>query len=279
MLEECLRRLKDEIEPKPSTSVNIEEETLINLYTEAMIKTWTTRFRALGKTNLNSIEKTEILELVAVISRASKLTYSHGLRETQRIAVLTFIDSILRSFGGRLANINTGEGKSLVTISTAISQQLLRDGTVDILTSSEVLAERDAAESRPMFAKFGIEVSCNCDADADANEVLRRERYASNKIMYGEIEHFQRDLLLTKYYGKNIQGNHATCLIVDEVDSMCIDNICNTLYISHQIADLRFMSDIFVAHFCSYLADRECTGYRILFDSKREKGTWITFYC
>lgn len=245
-MEECLRRLKDEIEPKPSTSVITEENTPINRYTEAMIKAWTAKFRALGKTNLTSIEKVEILELVAVISQASKLTYSHGLRETQRIAVLTFIDSILNSFGGRLANISTGEGKSLITISTAISQQLLRDGTVDILTSSEVLAERDATESRSMFAKFGITVSCNCDADADANEAIRRERYANNKIMYGEIGHFQRDLLLTKYYDKNIRAKHATCLIVDEVDSMCIDNICNTLYISHQIADLRFISDIFV---------------------------------
>ena len=51
---------------------------------------------------------------------------------------------------------------------------------------------------------------------------------------------------LTKYYGKDIRMKNATCLIVDEVDSMCIDNMCNTLYISHQIADLRYMSDIFV---------------------------------
>lgn len=241
-----MRRLKQEIEPNPSKLVNSEEKTTINGYTEAMIKAWTAKFRTLSKTNLKSIENVEILELVAVISQASNLTYSHGLRETQRIAVLVFIDSILNRFGGRLANISTGEGKSLITISTAISQQLLRDGTVDILTSSEVLAERDAAESQPMFGKFGITVSCNCDADADANEALRRERYSNNKIMYGEIGHFQRDLLLTKYYDKTIRTNHATCLIVDEVDSMCIDNICNTLYISHQIADLRFISDIFV---------------------------------
>ena len=224
------------------------ESTCIKSYDDKLIKSWSSEFRMLNKANLKSIESVEILELVAVISRACMLvtTNKYGLRDTQVIAVLTFIDSMLNSTGGRLANISTGEGKSLITVSTAISQLMLFDGSVDILTSSEVLAERDAAESQSMFSKFGIKVSCNCDAAADNNETLRRERYENNHVIYGEIGHFQRDLLLTKYYGKDIRMKNATCLIVDEVDSMCIDNMCNTLYISHQIADLRYMSDIFV---------------------------------
>jgi preprotein translocase subunit SecA len=242
----CLRELKDKIEPNASSSVLSDEKTPINNYNEDMIKNWSVNFRKLNKANLKSIESIEVLELVAVISQASKLINNYGLRDTQRIAVFVFIDSMLNSFGGRLANISTGEGKSLIIISTAISQLLLRDGTVDILTSSEVLAERDAAESQPMFSRFGIKVSCNCDAIADGNEAVRRERYENNNVMYGVIGHFQRDILLTKYYGKDIRMKPATCLIVDEVDSMCIDNLCNTLYISHQIADLRYMSDMFV---------------------------------
>jgi hypothetical protein len=35
-------------------------------------------------------------------------------------------------------------------------------------------------------------------------------------------------------------------LIEDEVDNMCIDNICNTLYISHQTADLAHLKQIYV---------------------------------
>ena len=96
-----------------------------------------------------------------------------------------------------------------------------------------------------MFEIFGISVSNNCDAEANSNEKLRKERYEKNSVIYGEIGHFQRDILLTKYYDKDIRKAIATCLIIDEVDSMCIDNMCNTLYISHQIADLRYLKEIY----------------------------------
>ena len=109
----------------------------------------------------------------------------------------------------------------MITISTTIAQLLIKGGTVDILTSSEVLAERDAEESKPMFEIFDINVSCNCDEEANANEKVRKERYEKNSVIYGEIGHFQRDILLTKYYEKDIRKQLAKCLIVDEVDSMC----------------------------------------------------------
>jgi preprotein translocase subunit SecA len=227
--------------------VLVSEKTAINQYTDSMIMEWTKQFRFhLDKTALKSVEDVAILELVAVISRASFLVNKYPMRDTQRLAVLVFIDSILSSMKGRLANISTGEGKSLITCATAISQLLIRDGQVDILTSSEVLAERDANESRALFAKFNIGVSCNCDAEANRSESVRRERYQHSSVIFGEIGHFQRDLLLTTYFDKSIRHGLAGCLIVDEVDSMCIDNICNTLYISHQIADLRYISDLFV---------------------------------
>ena len=214
-------------------------------YEENEIKTWSEKYKLIDKVNLKSIDCNEVIELIAVISRASKIVNTHQLRDTQCISLLIFIDSILFRKNGRLANISTGEGKSLITISTAISQILIKGGTVDILTSSEVLAERDAEESKEMFGIFDISVSNNCDAEANSNEKLRKERYEKNSVIYGEIGHFQRDILLTKYYDKDIRKANATCLIIDEVDSMCIDNMCNTLYISHQIADLRYIKEIY----------------------------------
>jgi ribosomal protein S15P/S13E len=214
-------------------------------YDEKCIKTWTKLYKAIRKENLKSIYCNEVTELIAVISRASEIVNRHQLRTTQKISLLIFIDSILFNFGGRLANISTGEGKSLITISTAISQILIKGGTVDILTSSEVLAERDAEESKEMFEIFEISVSNNCDTSANSDEKIRKERYEKNVVIYGEIGHFQRDILLTKYYDKDIRKQLASCLIIDEVDSMCIDNMCNTLYISHQIADFRYLKEIY----------------------------------
>jgi hypothetical protein len=65
---------------------------------------------------------------------------------------------------------------SLITISTAISQILIKGGTVDILTSSEVLAERDAEESFEMFEIFGISICLL--------HTLFAQRYYYNKINY-----------------------------------------------------------------------------------------------
>lgn len=248
-LEKCISMLEKSYEQSLTIiklDENINQQTLISKLTIDDIKLWATLFKNLNSTNVDSIEDPIILELVSVISRASEIVNKFRLRLTQQMALLIFIDSILNEMKGRLANISTGEGKSLITISTTIAQIMLKGGNVDVLTSSEVLAERDAEESKEMFSLFCIKVSNNCDAKAEADESVRRDRYAKNEVIYGEIGHFQRDLLLTKYYNKNIRHKLANCLIVDEVDSMCIDKMCNTLYISHQIADLRELKDIYV---------------------------------
>ena len=229
--------------------VEVELEKSISEYTPDDIKAWAEEYRKLKKEDKSNegIVGNGILELMAVISRASILVNKYDLRDAQKIALLIFIDSMVNRFEGRLANISTGEGKSLITITTAIAQILISGGgTVDILTSSEVLAERDAEESKEMFGIFDIKVSNNCDAEANSDEKIRKERYENNDVIYGEIGHFQRDILLTKYYDKEIRGQLGTSLIIDEVDSMCIDNMCNTLYISHQIADLRYLKDILI---------------------------------
>lgn len=190
ILERCLRKLDC-----------MKKESEISKFTPDQIGSWTKNFKMKNegrKSHISSIDDQAVLELVLVISRAAQCVFTYGLRSTQLMALLIFIDSILNKMKGRLANISTGEGKSLITISTTIAQLLLKGGNVDILTSSEILAERDAEESEQMFALFDIHVSNNCDAKANGDENLRKERYAKNQVIYGEIGNFQRDILLTK---------------------------------------------------------------------------------
>lgn len=147
-------------------------ELNVQNYEKAQIIDWLKQFKKIKLSNLG----VEMSELVAVIFRAAQIAFHYKPRDTQQIAILLFIDSILFNGSGRLANISTGEGKSLVTISTAIAFIALKGGNVDILTSSEILAERDAIESAKMFNLFDISVSNNCDWDASANERVRKER-------------------------------------------------------------------------------------------------------
>ena len=241
LLEKALIKIKQ----KSKSTIDLEIDKNFVEFDSLDVKKWTNSYKQLSKISVDSILCDEVIELCCVLSRGSKLIFGYELRSTQLIAVLLFIDAMLNR-RGRLANISTGEGKSVITIVTTIAHLLIRGGTVDILTSSELLAERDAIESHQFFDLFEISVSNNCDMEASQNETVRQNRYQNNQVIYGVIGNFQRDLLLTKYYGKPIRKELATCLIVDEVDSMCIDNMCNTLYISHQIADLKYLKDVYV---------------------------------
>ncbi len=261
ILELCLDAL-DSINIKPSSLFQSLTNT-IKEYREEDIKEWIRQYKLTRIVNLPSINCDQVLELVAVISRGVEKTYEYPLRDTQKIALLLFIDSIIFNYSGRLANISTGEGKSLITMSTAIAYIAIKGGNVDILTSSEILAERDAIESSKLFKIFDISVSNNCDWEANTDEKARKQRYEDNKIIYGEIGHFQRDILLTKYYEKEIRKELAPCLIIDEVDSMCIDNICNTLYISHQIADLCYLKEIY-CYIWQAVNNRDATDYSVV---------------
>lgn len=214
----------------------------LNSKSQDDIKSWAESFKLNGQENFK--DEAKINELIAHMIHAVKLIKNQNIRYTQLIALICFIDSFDKN-NGRFANISTGEGKSLITNLLAIAS-VMRGERVDIVTSSKVLAERDAMESAPLFDLFNINVSNNCDAEAEKDEDVRRQRYAASQVIYGETGTFQRDLLLTQYFDKNIRNAPGNRLILDEVDSACIDNAEKTLYISHSISDLCNLRELFL---------------------------------
>ena len=95
----------------------------------------------------------------------------------------------------------------------------MKGSKVDIITSSPVLAKRDADENQKIYELFGATVSHNCSEDKEE----RQKAYMSS-IVYGEIGTFQRDILLDEFYNENILGTRPSeSVIVDEVDSMLLD--------------------------------------------------------
>uniref|UniRef100_A0A182X6A2 Uncharacterized protein n=1 Tax=Anopheles quadriannulatus TaxID=34691 RepID=A0A182X6A2_ANOQN len=198
------------------------------------IEQWTKQFQdKIKKPNAYVYE-----EMLAVIDRAIKLKRNFRLRDTQRLTVL----ALLANDKSTLAQVSTGEGKTIIVVAITIIKVLLGE-KVDIITSSSVLAKRDADENKDIYELFGLSASHNC------SEVIeeRKEAYSSNQIIYGDLGNFQRDYLLDRVYGKNVLGDRSfQNVIVDEVDSMLLDKGNNILYLSHDIAGMDKLESVFV---------------------------------
>jgi len=160
------------------------------------------------------------------------------LRDTQLLAIFTF----LKSSGNILGQVSTGEGKSFIIISIAIIKAL-SGCKVDIITSSHVLAKRDANAYSELCNLFAIEVGHNCSENIDE----RKKTYSNCPIVYGELAYFQRDLLLDRVYNSNVLGDRTfETVLVDEVDSLLLDKGNNVLYLSHEIPGLDKLEILFV---------------------------------
>ncbi len=168
-------------------------------------------------------------EIIAVIKRANLIDAGHELRIAQIISILTILDS---NKHGRLAQISTGEGKSTITAAIAIAKAL-QGNKVDVITSSEVLAKRDAEEKSNLFEMFSLTVGHNSSKDLDdflevqdinSNSIKFTKKCYLKDIVYGDAKDFQGDLLRHEYSLKYTRGERGLDVaIVDEVDSMLID--------------------------------------------------------
>lgn len=91
---------------------------------------------------------------------------------------------------GRVVQMQTGEGKTMVAALAAIHRSLSGRG-VHVITTSSYLAERDAEELRPVFEKLGISLGVLRPSDSLATS---RQAYAAD-ITYGPGYQFGFDYL------------------------------------------------------------------------------------
>ena len=134
---------------------------------------------------------------------------------------------------GRLLEILTGEGKSCVIAMVAATYALL-GRTVDIVTSSPVLSQRDADEWRNFYSMVKLEVGCNVEDNTKEHTTCYE-----CPIVYGTVETFARDILKTEFLIHDVRkGRKCDIVIVDEVDSMLIDQGVQCTYLSHDLASL-----------------------------------------
>ena len=132
---------------------------------------------------------------------------------------------------GRIAEMRTGEGKTLVATLPAYLNGLTGDG-VHVVTVNDYLAKRDSEWMGKLYNYLGLSVGLIVH-DLDSDE--RKKSYNAD-ITYGTNNEFGFDYLrdnMVVYKERKVQRGH-TFAIVDEVDSILIDEARTPLIISGQ---------------------------------------------
>jgi len=154
---------------------------------------------------------------------------------------------------GGIAEMKTGEGKTLAATLPAYLNALTGKG-VHVITVNEYLAERDKTQMGQVFEFLGLTVGLNIH---DLSTQEKREAYAAD-ITYGTNNEFGFDYLrdnMVLYKDQMVQ-RPLNFAIIDEVDSILIDEARTPLIISGQAAkstDLYYAA----AHFVKRLKETE----------------------
>lgn len=164
------------------------------------------------------------IKLLCLMIQANYYIFGYYPRYTQLISLYFFFNK--KENSGLIQEIKTGEGKSLIIAFLAVFNNLVYNKKVDILTSSIVLAERDCNLYRRFYDLFDIKTDF-CREELDNNKTFKK-CYATD-ILYGDCLSFESDILRTTFCcspgRKSDRG--FDCIIIDEIDNICIDNIRN----------------------------------------------------
>ncbi|MEQ8530824.1 MAG: preprotein translocase subunit SecA, partial [Imperialibacter sp.] len=134
---------------------------------------------------------------------------------------------------GKIAEMTTGEGKTLVATLPAYLNALAGKG-VHIVTVNDYLAKRDSEWNAPLFQFHGLTVDCVDRHQPNSQE--RRNAYLAD-ITYGTNNEFGFDYLrdnMARSPEELVQREHHYAM-VDEVDSVLVDEARTPLIISGPI--------------------------------------------
>ena len=135
---------------------------------------------------------------------------------------------------GKITEMKTGEGKTLVSTLPAYLNCLTEKG-VHIVTVNDYLAKRDSEWMGKVFDFLGVSTGCITNS---LNDIERKENYKKD-ITYATNNELGFDYLRDnmKYeLNEMVQRGHNYC-IVDEVDSILIDESRTPLIISGKVED------------------------------------------
>lgn len=184
------------------------------------------------------------VEFASLIAEAVRRTFGFRLHDVQ-------IRGFLECCGPTVAEMRTGEGKTVVTAAAA-AMNILTAENVHVATTNAYLAGRDYEETAPLFERLGI----SSGILPEGQDVPKAKQAYESQITYGPGYQFGFDYLRDQVFlrtnrqstlgqrtinsiqGRDLSANlmqtfdvHAT-MLVDEADSVMIDEAVVPLVIS-----------------------------------------------
>ncbi len=203
-----------------------DKEREIKSFSESDFKEKTTHFKK--NVQNGSIKLNEIIPIsFAMVREAAKRTLGERHYDVQLAGGLILNE-------GKISEMKTGEGKTLVSTSPAYLNSLSGKG-VHIVTVNDYLAKRDSEWMGKVFNYLGVTTGCITN---NLEDFERKKNYASD-ITYATNNELGFDFLRDnmKYeLNEMVQRGHNFC-IVDEVDSILIDESRTPLIISGKLED------------------------------------------
>ncbi|MFX1673354.1 preprotein translocase subunit SecA [Paraburkholderia sp. A2WS-5] len=209
---------------KKVAAINALEPT-IEQYTDEQLRAKTAEFR---ERVANGTSLDELLpEAFAVCREASKRVLKMRHFDVQLIGGMVL-------HYGKIAEMRTGEGKTLVATLPVYLNALSGRG-VHVVTVNDYLAQRDAEWMARLYNFLGLSVGINL---SQMDHAMKQEAYASD-ITYGTNNEFGFDYLRDNMvYETEARVQRAlNFAVVDEVDSILIDEARTPLIISGQAED------------------------------------------
>ena len=205
-------------------AINKNEDQLKNLK-ENDFKEKTYKFKKYLKEG-NSLDKI-LPETFALVREAAKRVLGERHYDVQLTGGI-----ILHQ--GKIAEMKTGEGKTLVATLPAYLNSLCGKG-VHVVTVNDYLAKRDSEWMGKVFNYLGVTTGC---ITGDLNDEERKKNYSCD-ITYGTNNEFGFDYLRDnmKYDLVDMVQRDPFYCIVDEVDSILIDESRTPLIISGRMED------------------------------------------
>jgi hypothetical protein len=160
-------------------------------------------------------DQEEALQLLATL-RLSLFRYNRKWPyDVQMLAIMSILLP-KKDYRGRIGQISTGEGKSLINIIIVSFISCLGD-SVDVITSNQYLAEEYQRQYQAFLNLFGITSSVICSTILDP-------KLHKADVLFGRISDFEFAYLHDKIYDRGIRGERQfETVIIDEVDNLLID--------------------------------------------------------
>nr|WP_221379425.1 accessory Sec system translocase SecA2 [Actinoplanes polyasparticus] len=172
-------------------------------------------------------EASDFTEICAVGREAAQRALEQRPYDVQLLGAMALLS-------GKVAEMATGEGKTLTAVVAAYGHVRLGNGPVHVLTVNDYLARRDAEWMQPVYKLLGLSVGWVTETSTHEE---RREAYLAD-VTYVSVSEagfdYLRDQLVTDVEDR-VQRELATA-IVDEADSILIDEARVPMVLAGSIA-------------------------------------------